>query len=42
MCGGHSRDGAQIRNVGTDVVRRRIYVPWDGWRVLLKVKRSDV
>ena len=42
MCVGHSRDGAQIRSVGTDVVRRRIHVPWDGWHVSLKVKRSDV
>lgn len=42
MCGGNSRDGAQARSVGTDIVRRRIQVPWDGWRVSVKVKRSDI
>lgn len=42
VCGGNSRDAAQTRSVGTDMVRRGIQVPWEGRRVSLKVKRSDI
>lgn len=42
VCGGNSRDAAQTRSIGTDMVRRGIQVPWDGRPVSLKVKRSDI